>query len=110
LRPAQANPSLAAIREHELIAVHILNDCHRSPHFRLGLGGEFDAFGFQDLARREHVVAPERQRLKGADAIFVALGRVQRQLRVGAGNQQLDPALLLVEGLVGENLKPSFSV
>ena len=92
------------VRENELIAIRVSEDRHRSPDLGLRIGDKFDAFTLQNLGRRRHVVAPERERLKGSDAILLAFWSEQRKLGFGPRNEKLDPALT-TKGLVGQNFE-----
>src|SRR5689334_7823976 len=73
-------------RQHELIAVLILEDRGASPIGFLRRTHELHAASRELLVRLLHVVRHEADRLKLSDAILVAVRREQNELRVGAGN------------------------
>src|SRR3984957_3184707 len=92
--------------KHELISVDVFENSRGSPALFLRLFFKLHALGLHRLGRGENVVAPERQWLKIADAIFMALRRKKHQSSFGSGDQKLDPSLLLVEKLIGSHLEP----
>src|SRR5687768_10328207 len=87
--------------EHELVALAVLERRVAAPILRRWRRRELDAACDELVVRLFHVVGLKRHRLRRADTIFMAVGREQDDARVGAGNPELDPALLLAEGLVG---------
>src|SRR5579871_2921946 len=98
----------SATGDDKLVAVGVFENGECAPGLGLRVHGEFYAPGLQLLDGGLHVIAPEGERLESADAILVALGREQRQERVGAGNFQFDPALLAVKRLVGGDFEAEF--
>jgi hypothetical protein len=75
--------------------------------FLLRLGRKLHSLGLQRFGGCEDVVRPECDGLKSADAIFVAFGSEQDELRFGAGDAEFDPALRS-KGLVGHHAKAEF--
>jgi len=51
------------------------------------------------------VIAPKRDVLKCADAIFMAFGGEEGEAGVGARDEELDPALGGGEGLIGDDFE-----
>ena len=91
--------------QNEFVAVGILENGHRAPDFVPGFLAEGDTFGLENFCGGEDIVAPEENRLELADSSFMALGCKQRDAGLRAGNQQLDPPLLLGEGLIRDHLE-----
>src|SRR5262249_37294280 len=69
------------------------------------LGRELHAARSQLAVGRFHVVAGEGAVEEGADARLMTLGREQHHRGLRVRDAQLDPALLVVEGLVGGDLE-----
>src|ERR1700722_13741986 len=91
--------------KHELVSVDVFENGRGSPAIFLRLFFKLHALGLHRLRRSENVVAPERNRLKIADAVFMRLRREERQSRFCPGDQQLDPSLLFAKKLVGSHLE-----
>src|SRR5580765_1766252 len=89
----------------ELVAVGIFEDAGGAPFLGLGLDGKLHAFGLQDFGGGEEIVAPKGDGLKLADAVLVALGGIERETGLSAGNHQLDPPLFIGEGLIGDDFE-----
>jgi len=98
------DPSSA--RKHELVPIGILENPHRSPLFLPRLSRQLHALRLHQLCRGENVVAPERHRLKSANAVLMPLRREQRNVRIRSRNEQLNPPLALSELLIGRNFEP----
>src|ERR1700759_2575977 len=67
--------SLTRRRQHELIAVRILEDREFAPRLSLRRLVEFNAAAFELAIGRAHIIAGERAVEKGPDPILVTLGR-----------------------------------
>src|SRR5262249_61475017 len=67
--------------------------------------GEPHALRRQLLVRLLDVVARERAVEEGADALFVPVGREEDDARLRGADAELDPALRLAHGLVGDDLE-----
>src|SRR6185436_1607991 len=91
--------------DDELIAVRIFHDGKRPPRLLLRLRHELDPALAQLAVSRCDVVAGERAGEEAADAILVPFGSEQHDPRLRIADAQLDPALLLVELLVGDDAK-----
>ena len=79
-----------------------------SPLRFLRRSAELDTFGFELFVGFFDVVNLPRGIDEAADTILVAVGREQDNACFGSRYGKLDPALLVVEGLVGENAKAEF--
>src|SRR5580698_10689203 len=86
--------------KHKLVPIRISEFRHGSPGLLLRFRSKFHAFGLEKSRRCKHVVAPECDRLKTANAALVSRRRKQRKIHIRAWNQQFDPSLLCSEGLV----------
>lgn len=91
--------------EGKLVTVGVFEDAAGAPFFFFGLGGELDAFGFEDFGGGEEVVAPEGDGLELADAVFVALGGEEGDAGFGAGDLEFDPTLGVGERLIGDDFE-----
>jgi hypothetical protein len=67
---------------------------------------ELNTSARQLVERFFHIVRKERDRLLCANAILMTFGSKEHDVRVGAGNAQLDLPLLVVEWLIGGDRKP----
>jgi hypothetical protein len=81
-------------RQHKLIPIRILENRRRSPWLLLWLNRKLHSLGLERRGGRKHVIGPECDRLKSADAVFEPVAGKQNDLRFGARNAQFDPALL----------------
>src|SRR5262245_22889627 len=106
-RPGRSLRRLRSSRrgQHELIPIGILEHSELAPRLLLRTRHELDAAGAQLAIGCRHVVASERAVEERADAALVAFGREQHDARRGVGDAQLDPALLVVEWLIGRDLE-----
>lgn len=76
--------------------------------FFLRIGGEFDALCLEGFRRGENVIAPESHRLETADASFASFRREERDPGFRARYDELGPALMRRERLVGQHLEAKF--
>src|SRR6266404_6619407 len=95
-------------RQNELVSVGVLDDGRRAPRFRLRRHGEFDAASRELFVGLLDVIAVENDVGESADPILMSVRSEEHKARFGAGDAQLDPALLAVKGLVGEDDEPEF--
>src|SRR5215469_18515272 len=80
-------------RQHEGVAVRVLELGERAPRLLFRRALELHPFGGHPAVGVVDIVAPERAVEEGADAFLVTLGREQHDGRLGARDGELDPAL-----------------
>ena len=93
-------------RNNEPVSFAVLEHRVGAPRLFLWRSLEFDAALFQFLVRLINVVARVRHVHERADPFFLSLRRKQHQARFRFRNSQFDPALLLIERLIGDNREP----
>src|SRR3569833_480590 len=96
---------VSSARQHEAVAVRIVEDRESAPGLFLGRPAEFDAALRQLAIAVLDVVAGERAVEEGADAILMAVRGEQHHTGLRAGDTELDPALL-AHRLVGHYPEP----
>src|SRR5579872_3399442 len=92
-------------RQHELIAILVLENRRCSPGFLLRRLHELNATRAQLVKGLLHAISHEGDAGERSDPVFLTRGRKQHDLRVGARDAQLDPAPAIAEGLIGHNLE-----
>src|SRR6185295_9516243 len=97
--------SLTRRGEDEPVALRIAEHREVAPGLALGRPLERDAARGELLVGRLDVVATQRAVEEAADAVLVALRREQHEAGVRRADPQLDPALLVVERLVGDHFE-----
>ena len=95
-------------RHHELIPVRILEDGEGAPGLFGGRAGELHAARAEFVVGPLHVVALKGDRGEGSDAVLVPVRREQDDAGFRARNGELDPTLLSVERLIGEDAEAEF--
>jgi len=91
-----------------LVAVQVLEDGRGAPGLYFWGCGEFDASGFKLFVGLLDVIALEGDAGEGADAALMAVRVEEYKAGLGAGDAEFDPALLVAEGLVGEDDESQF--
>ncbi len=94
--------------DHEAVAFAVLEDCEGAPRFFLRRTVELHPARGQFLVGLLDVIAHERRVHERADAVFVRIRGEEHHPRLGLGHAQFDPALFLVEGLIGDDGEPEF--
>ena len=89
-----------------MIAVRVLEDRELTPGLLFRPFDKFHPALFELAVGSLHIVARERAVEERTNSIFVPLGRKQNDARRGVGDPHFDPALLVVELLVGGDLEP----
>jgi hypothetical protein len=95
-------------RKNEAISFAVLEHRISSPRLFLWRAFEFHATLFQFLICLLDVVARVRHVHKRTDPLFLSIGRKQHYTRLRFRNPQFDPALLLIERLIGDDGEPEF--
>src|SRR5262245_36038564 len=90
----------------ERVSVGVLEHRRRPPVGLLRRAKEFDAARRELLVRLLDVVGVEGEMREPADVALVLLGRKEHQTSVTPLDPELDPALMLVERLIGVNEEP----
>src|SRR6266498_4220985 len=103
-----AVPLVRLRRDHEPVAFAVLEHRVGAPRLFLGRTFKFHAARTQLLVGLINVVARIRHVHEGADAFFIALRREQYDPRFRLRYAQLDPALFLVERLIGDDGESEF--
>ena len=97
---------LSIRRKNEPVSFAVLEHRVGAPWLLLWGPFEFYAALFQFLIRLIDVVARVRHVHERADPFFISLWRKQHKARFRFRNSQLDPALLIIERLIGDNREP----
>src|SRR5262249_10322772 len=104
-RPARPAHQASGRPQYELIAVGIGDDRRGAPVGLLRLLHERHTLLRELLAGRHHVVGKERDPGEGPDPVLVRIGREELDPGPAPPDAQLDPALVVVEGLVRDHAK-----
>jgi hypothetical protein len=92
-------------RQHERVSIGIREDGKRAPWLLRGRTHELDTTSRQLLVRLLDVVACQRTVERRAWPRAALIGREEHDASVGRSNPQLDPALSVVERLIGEDIE-----
>src|SRR4029079_10721554 len=107
-RPSGRRKLFSVRREDEAIAFAVLEHRVGAPRLFFRWSFKIHPALLELLVSLIDVLAGVRHRHEGADALFLALSRKKHDPRVRLWDAQLDPALLFIKRLIGDDREPEF--